>query len=299
MLSAYAADQLTIDAEFIRHVIEQMMSVPHSRASTRTESHHAHPAPTAPTARETYDGSGAHVEQAHADGSTSSRHDTRDRSAQDSRELVEAREQLHRSVQRAQEMENDLRALLERAKMAEAHVAPNLEQLQQLTILVRRLLSETRCATEEAREVIASAQLAKTETRKAVTQLAEQSARTGRLTVTLREIVSRLEARADGLAESLRAKKQAAASSADKPERMFERTRHLDRVIQESRASADEVETLIAATSVARADSPRASEKRNEKPNGLNLEKSPVGELAIQVNALAKFIDETRTPVHA
>ena len=305
LLSAYGADIKTVDASYVNHVLQQMMSIPRNKGthsstavfnSASTGMPEGLPTTTAKYGRRKSD---PHEPcytqyQGNAGSNIAAQYPAPNYGSPvtppSSLAMHHANENMERTLQRTFQVEADLRSLLEQAKAIESRMEPNLEQQRRLTVLVRRLLGETKAATEEVRNVIAEAETAKTSTKQAITKLAEQSARTGRLSVALREVFDKLEQRADKIINQSRKPGSSTKSKTKVKQRLLDKTKEIDKAISQNKNVVDEVRTLITAT---KASQPRF-ETEQEAIAGDSGD-SPATQLADQVKNLARLIDKART----
>ncbi len=306
LLSAYGADVKTVDAKFVNHVLQQMMSIPQGKKPHRPAAAF-NSAPTGmpgemPTASNRYGRrkSDPHEPcysqyQGQVDANMAAQYPAPNYASPvappPNWAAHHANETLEHTLHRTFQVEADLRSLLEQAKAIESRMEPNLEQQRRLTVLVRRLLGETKAATEEVRDVITEAETAKTSTKQAITKLAEQSARTGRLSVALREVFDKLEQRADKMINQSR--KPGPSTRPKANQRILNKTREIDKAINQNKNVVDEVRSLITAT---KASQPRF--ETEQEPLAAKIgdsSDSPATQLADQVKNLARLIDKART----
>jgi len=141
------------------------------------------------------------------------------------------------------------------------------------------VMGELRTATTEAREAAATALSAQQAVEDTSQRLATQAARSGRLTVTLRQAFTRLEQQASVLEE--RAKRigvEEKVYDANAPARLRERSRALAEVLDENRSAIAEVRNTLTTARPA-----------GKSPQLLRTK------LAEHVNSLSSMINDARS----
>ncbi len=303
LLSAYAADQKSIDAAFVRHVIRQMMTVQQGGpefASPKVAAcggvqlplNAQDPGLYSPYGRRQSDGP-AHLTSANEVRSQFSEFNPAFHgNSYQSSFAATTQQDLNSTICQAKQLDTQLRSLIEQLRIKESHISPQMEQLQRLAVLVRRLLGETKATRDEVREVVDMAETSKSSTKEAIVKLAEQSARTGRLSVALREVFDKLERRAEclvGRAERAGSKDGGSDHNAGKGNHsVLQKVHDLERTLSTNRSAVDEVKSLINAT---RSSQPRTSAAGQKT----ETEKEPASQLASQVRVLAAMVEQSNS----
>ncbi len=201
-------------------------------------------------------------------------------------------ERIHRqsgagAVENAERLETSLHALVSRAVDLESCIAPGIERLHDATRRLRSLLEETCTTTEDMRETLSAARTTNSDAQQTLRQLADQAGRTGRLSVTLRQVYDKLNRKA---ADIDRKVAELGSGSEERVSRRHidEHTRHLETAIDTNRSAIAEVRTLIAAVNSASAAMPKA-EKSTAGPS-----RSANSKLGERVQALSELVESVR-----
>ncbi|NOX58392.1 MAG: AAA family ATPase [Planctomycetes bacterium] len=260
LLSAYASDTQEIDGAFVRNVIAQMMTV--AQGGSKFASPRVRPPATwQPTATHTQGGSVAApavVQEQPEDFGTN----------------------VFRPVSQT-ELESAVRPSQIASQAVEQSAPDDTGQMRRLAVLIRRLLAEAKTATDDVRSAVSDSQNARRSAEQTLARLGEQTARTGRLTISLRDLFDKLEKRAMRLRDGGQGSvAKRAAGSFDQPARPKAGTESFDRALRKNRRSLDEVRGLIEATR-------KAQRGRGADDIAGNTSPSPSSDLAKQVRDLA------------
>ncbi len=262
MLSSYAADTSEIDGPFIKNVIAQMMTV--AQGGSKYASPKVKP-PANWLSRST-------ASRPEIPPATSS---VRRTNAQT--ESIEFEERIHAPVSRS-EVESVVGPDSVSTESNTTAGSGDTAQMRRLAVLVRRLLAETKAATEDVRSVVGESRSARQAAEKTLSRLSEQTARTGRLTISLRNVFDNLENRAQRLAQrSGREASSTNAVSTGEPTRRQSNSKSFDQALMRNRRSLDEIRSMI--------ESARKSEPNDD--SATDDKSSPSSNLAKQVRELA------------
>lgn len=257
MLSSYAADTQEIDGPFVKNVIKQMMTVAQGGskyASPKVTPHSQwNLAPSRPSSV-----------IASTPVSTS-----------------DFDQRINEPVTRA-EIDSVVPTSASGPDLSTEPSPADVAQMRRLAVLVRRLLAETKTATEDVRNVVNESRSARQAAEQTLSRLGEQTARTGRLTVSLRSVFDKLESRAKRLAENRNT--PAGDGKATPTPRKKMSSRSFDQALKRNRRTLDEVRGLIQSARQAEGSTlPKPKERTPEDPKL----SSPSSDLAKQVRELA------------
>ena len=276
LLSAYATDCNKIDGDFIRKVISQMLTISKDAAAARRWDNIE--IPELPQRQETLNA----VENA---------------------SQPDAQPACERKTARAKTSE---------ARAARKARKDSERQLHDMTLIAKRLLKHSREATREARDVIRFASTVAADADRSLSRLEQQAVETSKCAVVCREVVDRATRRAVNVTQvaPTPAEPGCVAPVETKPTReLIDRSRSLDRVIQQNRASVTQVRDLIkasheadrkraASAAAATAPTPRQpapSANTDNTATTATPKLSPVSpRLAERVRALAALVEESR-----
>ncbi len=327
LLSAYAADQHMLNASFVRHVITQMMGgADVTPASAEFEQH---PSLRQPVERRADDlliveerlrrrfeqQIEAKLAEANAAlnpianravevegqlrGLGSKAKETGegvkpavaqlDRPARQAFDAADAA--LRSIVDRAVDAEERLHALIERAAQAEAQVEPAIERLEKMTKLAKQSIEQTKAAISQTRDAISSAPMATSNADEATAQFADQAERTGRLSVALRNTLEKMKGRTQKRTPpaARHGTSTGAKGAREVPAWLIDRTRELDRIINNNRSAVEEIRSLITAT---KAGTPQRTTADGHAATAMLHPRS--SQLASEVRSLAAMIESTR-----
>lgn len=278
MLSAYAADRRHIDREMIDGVIYQMMSIPQGGpkyASPRV----------APIESESHRATGVnlctHCGQPHEDRGYKTCPSC----------TLHLREEVQRLRYGKPSAASDMETALATVAEADAMAQIRARQLHELIQSAREVFNQNRSVVDETRQVTQSASQVRDAARQATARLAEQAAKTGRLSVALRKVFAQIERRAvDLMNRAVEGDSHARIAAGDEPTRnLLERTRTVERSLRMNRTAVDEVKSLITATTDAQpVEDIKPDAQRSTGPGDATVT------LAEQVRALNKLIDQSR-----
>jgi type II secretory pathway predicted ATPase ExeA len=270
MLSSYAADTNEIDGPFIKNVIAQMMTV------AQGGSKFASPRVNPPANWQSHQPATRWETE-----STSSRMPA----ASPQTESIEFDRRIHAPVT-ASEIDS-----IGTPELIVAEVNPSTgssstgsgdsAQMRRLAVLVRRLLAETKTATEDVRTIVSESKSARQAAEKTLSRLSEQTARTGRLTISLRNVFDNLENRARRLAQrsgddSSNTDNTQSNTTGDVTRRRTN-SKSFDQALMRNRRSLDEIRSMIESARKGDSDSDAESPSKT----------SPSSDLAKQVRELA------------
>lgn len=286
MLSAYAADQHTIDQSFVTQVIAQMMTVSHG---TQT---HSPPAPFL-------------VSQVGTE--TPPRKPKKKRVAGMTPRLpspeefaVAVREDMIREIdgirqEFASQLSDELQRIRHTAEVAEdaTHV-PDVAQLQRLTVQFRKMIDEAREVADTVRDAVREANTVRGSAQRTSTRLVEQAAVSSRLCVTLRGVFDRLQRQADALehraAETVAAPRFGPATEQPAGKRVLDKARNIDRTVGQIRSSVDEMRAVISAANSSNGDSENAIAREPAE----EIASRQSSRLAQQVRELTELVNSRR-----
>ncbi|GJM24994.1 MAG: hypothetical protein DHS20C16_14090 [Phycisphaerae bacterium] len=240
MLSSYAADTNEIDGPFIKNVIAQMMTVaqggskfasPRVKPPANWQSRLSAPA-TAPKT-----------------------------------ESAEFEQRIHAPVT-ASEIDSIGTPESIVAEVSQSAGAGDSAQMRRLAVLVRRLLAETKTATEDVRTVVSESRSARQAAERTLSRLSEQTARTGRLTISLRNVFDNLEGRARRLTQRS-ADDTANTNTTGDAVRRRTNSKSFDQALMRNRRSLDEIRSMIESARKGDSDSDTTSVPRESKSSDL------------------------------
>ncbi|MCA9253835.1 MAG: AAA family ATPase [Phycisphaerales bacterium] len=260
MLSSYAADTTEIDGAFIKNVIAQMMTVAQGGskfASPRVKP----PATWQPTATS---GGALHTQSSAASFVAPA--------AQAKVDAAEFEQRIQAPIS-----ESEMEAVVSSAVGAHATGSADSAQMRRLAVLVRRLLAETRAATDEVRSVVGESRSARQAAEKTLARLSEQTARTGRLTISLRNVFDNLENRARRMSQRSGEPNAAPANKGSDATSRRANSKSFDQALLRNRRSLDEIRSMI--ESARKGDLSSDTESANKS--------APSSDLAKQVRELA------------
>lgn len=261
MLSSYAADTTEIDGPFIKNVIAQMMTV------AQGGSKFASPRVKPPANWQS--------------GSTASQPteivpSTMTPAAKAKEEAADFEQRLHAPIT-ASEIDSVVSPTAATGVTGQVATTADTAQMRRLAVLVRRLLAETKAATEDVRSVVSESRTAKQAAERTLTRLSEQTARTGRLTISLRNVFDNLENRAMRLSQrSGDANGKNPTKASDATQRRAN-SKSFDQALLRNRRSLDEIRSMI--ESARKGDSASDAESKGKS--------APSSDLAKQVRELA------------
>ena len=282
LLSAYATDCRKIDGDFIRKVISQMLTISKDAAAARRWDNIEIP----------------------------------DLPQHSATEAQAGNQKQGNNVQAAPSKPR--RAKVSQARSAQKAGKTSERELHDMTLMAKRLLQHSRDATREARDVIRFASTVAAEADRSLTRLEQQANETSKYAVVCRDVVDRATRRAVNVTQV--APKAAgpdclAPVDTKATRKLIDRSRNLDRVIQQNRASVEQVRDLIkasheadrnrSATSTEPAAPPSRTAASNqttattaaesERQPASTPKLSPVSpRLAERVRALAALVEESR-----
>ncbi len=261
MLSSYAADTAEIDGPFIKNVINQMMTV------AQGGSKYASPRVKPPA---TWQSSSTGKLQEIPTVSL------RTQATTARVEAAEFEQRLHAPV-----TNSEIDSLVApEATMSESQAAAtgDTAQMRRLAVLVRRLLAETKSATEDVRSVVGESRSARQAAEKTLSRLSEQTARTGRLTISLRNVFDNLESRAMRLTQRSGSESSGSGSApSGEGTRRKTTSKSFDQALKRNRRSLDEIRSMI-----------ESARKADTDPDS-DSKASPSSNLAKQVRELAEM----------